>query len=99
MLAGCDTGAAFNHLAFEIGSIYLELLNHFSIDEESRMGWFGLIRTMAIQHEAETVLRIHRESVNEMCGMTGTQSGFVVMKKVFGERRMSAGIVDPDWAG
>ena len=99
MLAGGDTRAEFDDLSFQVRGIDFELMDQLVIDEERRMRRFGLVRPVAVQHEAKAVLGVHGEAVDEMRGIGRAQSGFVVMEQVLGKCGASARIVDADGAG
>ena len=84
MLAGGDLRAALHDLALEVGGIHFELLNQFAVDQECRMRRLGLVRTVAVQHQAETVLGVHREAVDKVRGVQRAQAGQIVVDRSLG---------------
>ena len=99
MFARGDPRAAFHDLAFQIRGIGLELVNQLAIDEQRGMRGFRLVGPVAVEHQAEAVLGIHREAVDEVRGMARAQPRLVVVEEILGQGRAAARIVDADGGG
>ena len=79
MLAGNDARADLADLSFEIGGIDFELLNLAAVDPKCGCDGLGLIRTVPVQDEPETIDAIDREAVHYVRCMMRTEAGDIVL--------------------
>ena len=74
----------FHHLPLQVRSVHDPLVHLLAVDIQSGVHRLRLVRPVTVQHQPETILRVHREPVQEMRRMQRAQSRQVVVEQILG---------------